>query len=73
MTMDVDEDVLRAVARAATGRSDAVPGSWRAAPSGHRVANMTTHSLHEVAGELVDGTPWTAFAKTLQPASASPL
>ena len=73
MTIDVDEDVLAAVARAATGRPDAAPGPWRAAPSPHRVANMTTHSLHEVTGELVDGTPWSAFAKVLHPASASPL
>ena len=73
MTIEIDDEVLAAVARAATGRPDAVPGPWRAAPSAHRVANMTTHGLHEVTGELVDGTPWSAFVKVLHPASASPL
>jgi hypothetical protein len=66
------DDVVTAVARAATGRPDAEPGPWRAEPLGPQVDNMTTEGLHLVVGELADGTPWRAVAKVLQPASASP-
>jgi hypothetical protein len=72
MALDVDEDVITTVARATTGRPDAACGPWRIEPSPHRVENMTTDRLDRVHGELDDGTPWSAFAKTLHPASASP-
>ena len=73
MTLDVHEDVITTVARAATGSPGATCGRWRIEPSPHRVENMTTDRLDRVVGELDDGTTWSVFAKTLHPASASPL
>ena len=47
--------------------------TWRRTPLGHRVANMTTHSLERAAGTLSDGTTASVVVKALQPASASPI
>lgn len=69
----LDEDVLLTVARAVTGRPGTALGTWRIEPSAHRIENMTTDRLDLVSGTLADGTPWSAFAKTLHPASASPM
>ena len=72
MTASIDDDLATTVARAATGRTQARCSRWRIEPSPHRIENMTTDRLDRVVGELDDGTPWSAFAKTLHPASASP-
>lgn len=42
-------------------------------PLTHRVENLTTASLDHVHGVLDDGSTWSVIAKTLQPASASPM
>jgi hypothetical protein len=47
--------------------------TWPRTPLGHRVANMTTHSLERAAGTLPDGRSTSVIVKTLQPASASPM
>ncbi len=73
MTVDVDEDILRSVVRAATGCPEAELATWAVAACGHRIENMTTDSLDRVSGTLVDGTPWSVFVKVLHPASASPV
>ena len=73
MVIDVDEDVLTAVARAAAGRPEGTIDTWEVRPAPHRITNMTTHGLDRVAGTLADGTSWSVFVKALHPASASPL
>ena len=60
-------------ARAATARPDAVVAQWAATPAPHRPDNMTTAGLDLARGTLADGTTFTVFAKTLHPASASPV
>ncbi len=60
------------VVRLATRRPDAELGRWSRRPVGHRVDNMTTHSLDRYTGTLTDGTTWSLIAKTLHPASESP-
>ncbi len=47
--------------------------SWTVTPSSHLVENMTTDSLDHVTVTLADGNVDRAFAKTIHPASASPL
>jgi len=47
--------------------------TWPRTPLGHRVANMTTHSLERAKGTLPDGRAASVVVKTLQPASASPI
>lgn len=47
--------------------------TWPRTPLGHRVANMTTHSLERATGSLGDQTPASVVVKALQPASDSPL
>ena len=64
---------IREVVRIALERPDAELASLAVTPAAHVVDNMTTESLHHVAGTLDDGTAWRLFAKVLQPASASPL
>jgi hypothetical protein len=67
----VGEDVA-AMARAATGRPDAVVREWQLTDTGARIENLTTDRLERLTGTLDDGTPWSVFAKTLHPASDSP-
>jgi hypothetical protein len=69
-TMLIDD--VADLARAATGRSDAVVRDWDLAPAGGRIENLTTDRLERLTGTLDDGTPWSVFAKTLHPASDSP-
>lgn len=69
---DIDDTTVRTVVRTALGRPDAEVDRWDAAPTGFVVDNMTTERLDRVCGTLTDGTPWSLFAKTLRPASASP-
>jgi hypothetical protein len=74
-------DDLASAVRAAVGRPDAEVGVgadvevgvWEVRPVEHHVDNMTTARLDRVVGTLADGTPWSLFAKTLRPASASPV
>jgi len=67
----LSDDVVAAVARAATASAAAVVAS-DSQPLGHRVENMTTHRLDRVRLTLDDGTALTVVAKTLRPASAAP-
>jgi hypothetical protein len=46
---------------------------WSATPLPHRVENMTTESLVLYEGTLSDGRTWASVAKTLRPASDSPM
>ena len=64
--------LLRIAARAAGVDHDAVT-SWSTEPLTHRVENLTTKSLDRVRGVMDDGSTWSVVAKTLQPASASPM
>ena len=73
MAIEVDVELLDQVARAATGGRHGPLSTWVVRPSSHRVENMTTASLDRVSGTMADGTPWSVFVKTLQPASASPI
>ncbi len=66
-----DDNGLRMALRAA-GVDDAET-SWSMTPLTHRVENLTTASLDRVHGVVDDGTSWSVVAKTLQPASASPM
>jgi hypothetical protein len=76
----MDTDVMTAttteqltpIVRRALDRSDAEIDRWELVPADHCVDNMTTERLDRVRGSLDDGTPWSLFAKTLHPASASP-
>jgi hypothetical protein len=69
----ITDEMVGNVVRAALDRPDAVVDRWEAAaPAGFVVDNMTTARLDRVRGTLTDGTPWSLFAKTLRPASASP-
>jgi hypothetical protein len=62
------------VAAAAAGSADPSPvAEWSATPLPHRVENMTTESLVSYEGTLVDGRTWASIAKTLRPASDSPM
>jgi hypothetical protein len=70
--LDLADDVVLQLARAATRRPDAEVAAVSAAPLGHRIENMTTNALDRVCGTLTDGTPWSVVAKTLHPASDSP-
>jgi len=63
----------RRVALAAAGADTGTVVSWSAAPLAHRVENLTTARLERVQGALDDGTPWSVVAKTIRPASESPL
>lgn len=72
-TTPLDHARIREVVRLALGRPDAEVASIEVTPAAHVVDNMTTESLHHVAGTLADGTPWRLFAKVLQPATASPV
>ncbi len=67
-----DPGVLRTVARLAAGREHGEVAAWQAVPADHVVDNLTTAALHHVSGTFDDGTQWSAFAKALRPASASP-
>jgi hypothetical protein len=64
---------IETAVRALTGRPDAAVAGWTVTPVDHHVDNMTTERLERVTGTLTDGTPWSVFAKTLRPASASPM
>jgi hypothetical protein len=68
-----DDRTVEALARAATGRAGAEVATWALTPSTYPVENMTTHCLARLAGTLTDGTDWSVFVKTLQPASDSPV
>jgi hypothetical protein len=59
------------LARAASGRADVEVEEWRLEPAGTAL-NMTTHALDRATGTLVGGGTWSAFAKTLRPASSAP-
>ncbi len=72
ITTELSDDVVRVLARRATGRGGAEVASWHLERADHRVENMTTDRLERLTGELTDGTPWSVFAKTLRPASESP-
>jgi hypothetical protein len=72
MVIEVDEEVLDRVARAASGGRGPV-ATWEVTPSTHRVENMTTAGLDRISGTMADGTPWSVFVKTLHPASESPV
>ena len=67
-----DELLLQKATRAAGVDPEAVT-SWTTAPLTHRVENLTTRCLDRVHGTLADGSTWSVVAKTLQPASASPM
>lgn len=73
MLDDKDIELVRMVAVRAAGVDGATVESWSAAPLRHRVENLTTASLERVQGVLGDGTPWSVVAKTLHPASSSPM
>src|SRR5689334_21551132 len=64
--------VLRAVEHA-WRRRDTDPSTWTCVPVGHLVDNMTTHALDRRQGTSSDRTPWSLVAKTLHPASESPV
>jgi hypothetical protein len=72
MMTDVQLAGLEAAVAAATRSEASIAWFDHKAPP-HVVANMTTKQLEIVWGELEDGTAWRLFAKTLQPAWASPL
>lgn len=57
----------------AAGASNASVATCRNQPLSHRVENMTTRGLDRVHGTLTDGAEFSVVAKTLQPASASPV
>jgi hypothetical protein len=59
------------LARAASGRPDVDVEQWCLEPAGIAL-NMTTHALDRASGTLVGGGTWSAFAKTLRPASSAP-
>ena len=67
-----DRDALTAVVQRASG-STAELRRARCEPLVENPENMTTASLLRYSGELADGTPWSVVAKTLRPASQSPL
>ena len=66
------DDVIARVASSIAGGRDPAGAMWEVSPVGP-VENMTTRSLDRVAGTLADGTPWSVIAKTLHPASDSPI
>lgn len=70
--VEVDESRVAALARAVTGSASPV-ASWDLVPTGIGVHNMTTCRIDRLRGTLSDGTDWSLFAKTLHPASSSPM
>jgi hypothetical protein len=64
---------LATIVGRATGRAVVDIAGWERRPLPHRVANMATRSLEVVSGRLSDGTAWSVVAKTLHPASDSPV
>jgi hypothetical protein len=67
-----DDELLQHAVRAA-GLAHEVVTSWSTAPLTHRVENLTTKCLDRVHVTMADGSNWSVVAKTLQPASASPM
>lgn len=70
---DIRGDEHIQIALRAAGVDHGAVASWSMAPLTHRVENMTTASLDRVHGVMDDGSTWSVVAKTLQPASASPV
>lgn len=70
---DVRGDQRIQIAVRAAGVDHGAVASWSMAPLTHRVENLTTASLDRVHGVMDDGSTWSVVAKTLQPASASPM
>ncbi len=70
---DVRADERIQIARRAAGVAEGTVTSWSRAPLTHRVENLTTASLDRVRGVLDDGSTWSVVAKTLHPASESPM
>lgn len=67
------EDVLTEVVGKATGLEVDRLNDVRAETLVENPENMTTAALRRYRGELPDGTPWSVVAKSLRPASGSPL
>ena len=70
--IDLSDDDVRFLAQAATGSNRKV-SEWTLDPTGHEVENMTTRALERLRGTLDCGISWSVFAKSLHPASASPM
>jgi hypothetical protein len=70
--IDLSDDDVTFLAQAATGSTRKV-SEWTLDPTGHEVENMTTRALERLRGTLDCGTSWSVFAKSLHPASASPM
>ncbi len=66
------EEHLQSAIRA-VGVDPGAVASWSMAPLTHRVENLTTASLDRVKGVMDDDSTWSIVAKTLQPASSSPM
>jgi hypothetical protein len=71
--MEIRGDEINRIANRAIGVGHGTVASWSVAPLAHRVENLTTASLDRVRGVMDDGSTWSVVAKTLQPASASPM
>ena len=73
MNATLDRKTLSDVVRRATGSQAGIRGEPRSVALVDNPENMTTASLRRYWGALVDGTSWSVVAKTLRPASASPI
>lgn len=69
----LNNEVLAAVVGRATGAADVALRRAECVPLVDNPENMTTASLRRYCGETEDGTSWSVIAKTLRPASKSPI
>ena len=73
MNATMANEVPTEVFRRATGFDGPEAGSVHIEALVDDPENMTTAALRRYRGELRDGTPWSVVAKTLRPASQSPM
>lgn len=73
MNAAMTDELPPEVVRRATGFNEADLGAFQGEVLVENPENMTTAALRRYRGNLADGTGWSVVAKTLQPASRSPL